>query len=60
MPLLKGLHSVRKNVEELNKGKVSPARAKAIATYAKKHGISKEDARFKLSLVIAKNVAMRS
>lgn len=54
MPLKKGIENIRKNIEELNKGKVSPSRRKAIATYAKKKGISKKEARFKLSLVIAK------
>lgn len=59
MPLLPGTHNIRKNVEELNSGSVGPARRKAIATYAKKHGISAKEAKFRLSLEIAKSVAMK-
>jgi hypothetical protein len=55
MPLLNGVKNIRANIKELNHGKVGPAREKAISTYAKKKGISKEQARFQLSLVIAKS-----
>lgn len=59
MPLLPGIHNIRKNIHELNSGPVGPARQKAIGTYAKKHNISKEDAKFRLALIIAKNVATK-
>ena len=59
MPLLPGVQNIRKNIHELNAGKIGPARKKAIETYAKKHNISKEDAKFKLSLIIAKSVATK-
>jgi len=59
MPLLKGTENIKKNIHELNTGKVGPARRKAIATYARKHGISHKEAKFKLSLVIAKAVALK-
>lgn len=59
MPLLKGTENIRKNIKELTTGKVSGSRLKAISTYAKKHNISKEDARFRLSLEIAKSIATK-
>lgn len=59
MPLLQGAGNIRKNIKDLNTGKVGATRTKAIATYAKKHGITKKDARFKLSLIIAQNVASK-
>jgi hypothetical protein len=59
MPLLPGTHNIRKNIKELNLGQVGSARKKAIETYAKKHNLSKEDAKFKLSLIIAKSVATK-
>lgn len=59
MPLSTKLQDVKKNIMELNTGEVSDSRKKAIKTYAKKHGISKEDARFKLSLIIAKSIAKK-
>lgn len=59
MPLLSGAGNIRANIKELNTGKVGPARKKAIRTYANKHGISQADARFKLSLIIAKSVATK-
>ena len=59
MPLSTKLQDVKKNIIELNTGEVGSSRKKAIDTYAKKHNISKEDARFKLSLIIAKSVAKK-
>lgn len=53
MPLIKGPGSVSTNVKELTTGKVGKSRRKAIATYARKHGISKKEARFKLALAIS-------
>ena len=55
MPLLPGTKNIRNNVKELNEGKIGPARMKAIKTYAKRKGITFKEARFKLSLVIAKS-----
>lgn len=57
MPLLPGPQNIRKNIKELNTGEISSSRKKAIQTYAKKHKLSPEEARFKLSLIIAKNVS---
>ena len=59
MPLLSGAANIRKNIKELNTGKIGPARKKAIATYAKKHKLSAKDARFRLSLVIARETAKK-
>ena len=57
MPLKSGAGSIRSNVKELNTGKVGPARKKAIATYAKNHNVSLKEAKFSLSLEIAKSKA---
>ena len=54
MPILKGKNTVRANMKELLKGKIGKSRSKAIATIAKKRGISKADAR----LIQAKAIAM--
>ena len=59
MPLLKGKKNISKNIKELNTGKVGKSRAKAISTYAKKKGITKTEARKKLSVVIAKSIAKK-
>ncbi len=52
-PLLKGTGTVKKNVEELVKGKVGKSRRKAIKTLAKKHGISEKEVRLKQALAIS-------
>jgi hypothetical protein len=57
--LQKGPFNIRKNIIELNTGKIGPARKKAIATYAKKHNITKEEARFRQSLIIAREIAKK-
>ena len=57
MPLKSGAGSIRSNVKELNTGKVGSARKKAIATYARNHNVSTKEARFQLSLIIAKSKA---
>jgi hypothetical protein len=57
MPLLAGTENIRKNIKELNTGKVGSARKKAIVTYARNHKVSLADAKFKLSLIIATNKA---
>jgi hypothetical protein len=59
MPLSTKLQDIKKNIIELNTGVVSDSRKKAINTYAKKHRISKEEARFQLSLAIAKSIAKK-
>ena len=59
MPLKTGKGSVAYNVKELTTGKVGPARKKAIATYAKKHGISNKEARFKLAVAISYSQAKK-
>jgi len=58
-PLYKGPNSVRKNMAELTQGKVGATRQKAIATIAKKNNISREEARFKQALAIAKSQARK-
>jgi len=57
MPLKTGPGSVKSNVKELTTGKVGSSRKKAIATYAKKKGISKKEAKFRQALIIAKSKA---
>lgn len=52
-PLKKGPTSIRGNVKELMAGPVSPARQKAIATIAKKRGVSPDEARFIQARAIA-------
>ena len=53
-PLLKGTENVRKNIVELQTGEMSEKRRKAIKTYAKNHDMKFKDAKFKMSLIIAK------
>ena len=57
MPLLPGYNNIKKNVEELVTGKMSGPRRKAVNTLAKRWGISKEEARFRQALIIAKETA---
>lgn len=59
MPLAKGKGTIRANVNELMKGVQSPARAKAIATLARKYGISKKEAMFKQATRIAQAQARK-
>lgn len=53
MPLLKGQANIGKNMQELMKPAQSPARRKAIATLAKKHGISRSEAQHRQAVAIA-------
>lgn len=54
MALKSGTGSVKYNVKELTKGKVGKSRKKAISTLSKKWKVSKEEARFRQALIIAK------
>ncbi len=53
MPLLNGKQNIGKNMQELMKPAQSPARRKAIATIAKKHGISHSEAQYRQAQAIA-------
>ena len=57
MPLYSGSKNIRRNISELNTGKVGKSRKKAIRTLAKKWHVSEKEARFKQSLIIAKKKA---
>ena len=59
MPLLPGSQNIRANVKELNSGDIGPARRKAIKTLSKKWGVSIEEAKFRQSLIIAKETALK-
>ena len=61
MPLLSGRSDkvIAANIQELNSGEIGAARRKAIKTYAKKHGLSFDDARQHLSEAIAMGMAKR-
>lgn len=59
MPLKKGPTSIRGNVKELMTGQVSQTRQKAIATIAKKRGVSPDEARFIQARAIALSQARR-
>lgn len=55
MPLAKGTSKkvIAKNVKELVKSKPSKTRAKAVATIAKKQGVTKKVAKVKQAVAIA-------
>lgn len=57
MPLIKSTSkkAVSKNIKELNTSKPSSKRDKGIKTYAKNHNMSYEDAKHKMSIIIALN-----
>ena len=59
MSLKKGQGTIRANVTELMKGIQSPARKKAIATIAKKYGISHQEAMFRQAKAIAQSQAKK-
>lgn len=53
MPLKTGKKNIGANIKELMSTKPSASRKKAIATYAKKHGVSSETAKYKMAQAIA-------
>lgn len=55
MPLRKGAGFLKKNMQELMSEDVGSSRKKAIATLAKKHGISREEAKKRQAFAIAKS-----
>jgi hypothetical protein len=59
MPLKKGQGTIRYNVQELMSKVQSPSRKKAIATIAKKHNISKEDAQWRQAIRISQSQARK-
>ena len=59
MTLLKGQGTIRRNVKELMQPALSQSRKRAIATLAKKHNISRQDAQFRQSIAIAKSQARK-
>ena len=54
MPISKD-NSIRKNVTILVNEPVGKSRMRAIATIAKKHNISREEAKFKQAITIARS-----
>lgn len=59
MKLQTGPNTIRKNVATLVQSVRSPARKKAIITISKKHNISRDDAKFKQAISIAKSQARK-
>lgn len=57
MPLLPGHQNIRANIQELQTGEMSASRRKAIRTYARKHGLSFKEAKFRMSTIIAASKA---
>ena len=58
-PNYQKISQIPDTVQKLMTGKVGKSRQRAIATLAKKHGISREDARFHQAIRIAQAMARK-